>query len=95
MLAWVLALGSVAFAVVNLVFELTDRFDEGPTSDFAAGLSIANWLVASLKLVGQSLPSCRYLVCAEYRPAWSTSSCGRRPVRWSSTPWAALFRLSA
>ncbi len=51
-LAWVLALGSVAFAVVNLVFELTDRFDTGPTSDFAAGLSVANWLVAGLKVVG-------------------------------------------
>lgn len=47
-----LALGSVAFAVVNLVFELTDRFDNGPTSDFAAGLSVANWLVAGLKVIG-------------------------------------------
>lgn len=51
-LAWVLALGSVAFAVVNLVFELTGRFDEGPTAELAAGLSVANWLVAGLKVIG-------------------------------------------
>lgn len=51
-LAWLLALGSVAFAVVNLVFELTDHFEEGPTPELAAGLSIANWLVAGLKVIG-------------------------------------------
>lgn len=51
-LAWLLALGSVTFAVVNVAFELTGRFQSGDLSDYAAGLTIANWLVAGLKVIG-------------------------------------------
>jgi hypothetical protein len=52
LLAWLLALGSVGFAVVNVVFELTGRFAEGPLSEYGAALSIANWFVAALKVAG-------------------------------------------
>jgi hypothetical protein len=52
LLAWVLALGSVAFAVVNVVFESTGRFEDGPFAEYAAGLSITNWIVAALKVLG-------------------------------------------
>jgi uncharacterized membrane protein len=50
-LAWVLALGSIAFAVVNVVFEMTGRFEEGPLSQYATGLAIVNWFVAALKVL--------------------------------------------
>ena len=46
------ALGLVAFAAVNVAFEGTNHFAEGPHADYAAGLSILNWLVVSLKLFG-------------------------------------------
>lgn len=46
------ALGLVAFAAVNVAFEGTNHFAEGPHADYAAGLSILNWLVVGLKLVG-------------------------------------------
>jgi len=51
-LAWVLALGSIAFAVVNVVYEMTGRFAEGPLSEYEAGLTIVNWFVAALKVMG-------------------------------------------
>jgi hypothetical protein len=54
-LAWALAMGSVAFAVVNLVFEMTGRFEDGPLSEYEAGLTILNWFVAALKVFGASV----------------------------------------
>ena len=39
-LAWTLALGSIAFAVVNVVFEMTGRFEGGPLSEYETGLPI-------------------------------------------------------
>lgn len=46
------ALGLVAFAAVNVMFEGTNHFADGPLTDYAAGLSIMNWLVVGLKLLG-------------------------------------------
>jgi hypothetical protein len=54
-LAWVLALASIAFAVVNLVYEMTGRFEEGPFSEYEAGLTILNWFVAALKVFGAGI----------------------------------------
>lgn len=51
-LAWVLAVASITFAVVNVGFELTGRFSEGPLSEYASGLSVANWFVTALKVTG-------------------------------------------
>lgn len=51
-LAWLLAAASVAFAAVNVGFEVTERFEQGPLSEYAAGLSIANWFVTLIKLIG-------------------------------------------
>jgi hypothetical protein len=54
-LAWLLALGSIAFAVVNVVFEMTGRFEEGPLSEYETGLTILNWFVAALKVLGAGI----------------------------------------
>jgi hypothetical protein len=54
-LAWFLALGTLVFAVVNIVFEMTGRFDAGHLSEYAAGLSIANWFVVVLKVIGAAV----------------------------------------
>jgi hypothetical protein len=51
-LTWSLAFGSIAFAVVNVAFELSGGFEEGPLSEYATGLTIVNWFVAALKVVG-------------------------------------------
>ena len=54
-LAWVLAIGSIGFAVVNVVYEMTGRFDEGPLSEYEAGVTILNWFVAALKVIGAAV----------------------------------------
>lgn len=50
--AVLMALGCLAFAAVNVVFEVTGRFAEGRYAEYAAGLSVMNWVVTGLKLLG-------------------------------------------
>lgn len=53
--AVLVALGCVAFAALNVAYELTGRFDEGQYAEHAAGLSVMGWLVVGLKLVGAAV----------------------------------------
>jgi len=45
----------LGFAMVNVVFELTDHFASGPHADYAAALSVMDWFVAVLKVVGAAV----------------------------------------
>jgi hypothetical protein len=45
-------LGLLAFAAVNIAFEGTNHFANGPLAAYAAGLTVMNWLVVGLKLFG-------------------------------------------
>jgi len=49
------ALWCAGFAAINVWYELTDHFGTGRYADDRAALSVANWLVAVLKLVGVAL----------------------------------------
>ena len=49
---FLLALWCAGFAAVSIWFELTDYFDTGRYADDAAALSVVNWFVVVLKLVG-------------------------------------------
>jgi len=49
------ALGCLAFAVVNVVFEATDRFTDGPYAEYASAFTVMNWLVVGLKLLGAAV----------------------------------------
>lgn len=49
------ALGCLSFALVNVVFEVTDRFAEGPDAEYASAFTVMNWLVVGLKLVGAAV----------------------------------------
>jgi hypothetical protein len=49
------ALGCIGFAVVNVVFEMTDRFADGPYAEFASGIAVMNWLVVGLKALGAAV----------------------------------------
>ena len=53
--AALMALGSLGFALVNIIFETSDRFADGPYAEYASGLTVMNWLVAGLKLVGAAV----------------------------------------
>lgn len=50
--AVLMALGCLAFAGVNVFFEATDRFAQGRHAEYAAGLSVMNWVVTGLKVLG-------------------------------------------
>lgn len=53
--AWIAAAWSLGFATVNVVFELSGRFTAGPLVGYAAGLSVMDWLMAGLKVVGAAI----------------------------------------
>jgi hypothetical protein len=50
-----MALCCIGFAVVNIVFELTDRFADGPYAEYSTGITVMNWLVVGLKAVGAAV----------------------------------------
>ena len=54
-IGWLMALWCVGFAVVNVVFESTDHLAEGEYADYAAALTVMNWLVVGLKLLGAAV----------------------------------------
>ncbi|MET9671413.1 hypothetical protein ABZY19_39890 [Streptomyces sp. NPDC006475] len=49
------ALCLVGFAVVNIVFEITDHFAGGRYGDYAAAFTVMNWLVVCLKVIGAAV----------------------------------------
>lgn len=55
LVGWLLAVWCVGFAVVNVVFELTGRFAGGPLAAYAPGISVMNWFVAGLKVLGAAV----------------------------------------
>ena len=50
--AWLVAVWCVAFAAVNVVFEATGHFADGPHAEYATALSVMDWAVSVLKLLG-------------------------------------------
>jgi hypothetical protein len=47
-----MALWCLGFAVVNVMFEITGHFAGGAYAQYASGLSVMDWLVAGLKVLG-------------------------------------------
>ena len=45
----------MGFAVVNIVLESTDYLADGQYADYAAALTVMNWLVVGLKLLGAAV----------------------------------------
>ncbi|MFJ9390530.1 hypothetical protein ACIRON_17025 [Nocardioides sp. NPDC101246] len=69
--AVLMALGCLAFAGANVAFEVTDRFAEGRYAEYAVGLSVMNWTVTGLKVLGAAV---------------ALLSVAVRPIRFA-TPW--------
>lgn len=55
MLGRVLALGCLAFALVNVVLELTGHFTRGPLAAYATATSVMDWLVVGVKIVAAAV----------------------------------------
>ena len=47
-----MALSCLGFAAVNVLFEITDYFVGGPYAEYASEISVANWSVVVLNVVG-------------------------------------------
>jgi hypothetical protein len=54
-IGWLMAFWCVGFAVVNIVLESTGYLAEGEYADYAAALTVMNWLVVGLKLLGAAV----------------------------------------
>jgi hypothetical protein len=54
-LGWVLAAWCLGFAAVNIAFQITGRFANGPYVELAAGLAVMDWIVVGLKLSGAAV----------------------------------------
>lgn len=52
---WLVAAWCLAFAVVNVVYEVGGHFQEGPYAEYAAGISVMSWIVLVLKLLGAAI----------------------------------------
>ena len=52
---WLVAAWCVGFAVVNVVVESSNRFEDGPYAAYAAGLGVMSWVVFALKLLGAAI----------------------------------------
>ncbi|MFC5602771.1 hypothetical protein [Sporosarcina koreensis] len=50
-----MTLWCIAFAVVNIIFERTNHFAEGAFAEYAAGITVMNWLVVGLKALGAAV----------------------------------------
>ena len=77
------ALFCIGFAVVNVVFEMTDRYADGPYAEYVSGLSVMNWLVVGLKALGAAVA----LLSIAKRPFLS-------PERLGVLLWGAFTLLS-
>jgi hypothetical protein len=76
------ALWALAFAAVNIWFEATGHFSDGQYADYAAGLSVMNWLVTGLKVVGAAVA------------LLSVTDRSRRPRLLAVLLWAAFSTLA-
>lgn len=54
-IARLVALCCMGFAVINIVLELTDHFADGPYAEYSDGLAVMNWLVVGLKAAGAAV----------------------------------------
>jgi hypothetical protein len=79
-----MALWCLGFAAVNLVFEVTGHFAGGASAPYASGLSVADWLVAGLKVAGAAVA----LLSVAHRPG------PVRPAVVTVGVWAAFATLA-
>lgn len=82
-LGWSVALSCLGFALFNLWFEASDRFDTGSYAEYATGIAVMNWLVIAVKLAGAAVA----LLASASRPRLL------RPFLTSSLVWGAFATL--
>lgn len=51
----IIAVWCAGFAAISIWFEVTDHFDTGEYAGSASGLSVVNWIVTAIKVVGAAV----------------------------------------
>lgn len=51
----IMAVWCAGFAAISIWFEVTDHFGTGEYADHASGLSVLNWIVTAIKVVGATV----------------------------------------
>ena len=80
----------LGFALVNLYYEVTGRFEEGPHADYATGISVMSWIVLVLKLVGAAVA---ILSITKLPDSLSPRTLG--VLLWGATALLALYSLGS
>lgn len=52
---WLVAAWCVGFAAVNVAFETTGHFADGPYAEYSTALSVMDWTVSVLKILGAAV----------------------------------------
>lgn len=78
-----MTLWCIAFAVVNIVFERTNHFAGGPFAEYAAGITVMNWLVVGLKALGAAVALLSVVNFPKFQP----------PVLMTVLLWGAFATL--
>ncbi|WP_204034356.1 hypothetical protein [Micromonospora qiuiae] len=55
MIGHLMAACCIAFAIVNVVFEMTGHFADGPYAEYVSAIAVMNWLVVGLKAMGAAV----------------------------------------
>ena len=84
------ALWCAVFAYISFWFEVTDRFASGPHAAAAAALSVVNWYVFALKLVGVAAA-----VLATTRPPKFLGSPFVGVLLWAAFATVAIYVLGS
>ncbi|MEV0809623.1 hypothetical protein [Micromonospora sp. NPDC050200] len=77
------ALCCIGFAVVNVVFEMTGHFADGPYAEYVSAITVMNWLVVGLKTMGAAVA----LLSVAERPRFLS------PARLGVLLWGAFATL--
>jgi hypothetical protein len=84
------ALWCAVFAFISFWFEVTDRFASGPHAENVAALSVVNWYVFALKLVGVAAA-----VLATTRPPRFLGAPFVGVVLWAAFATVAIYVLGS
>lgn len=85
-LAWAMVVWCVGFAVVNVGFEASGHLDHGVLAGYSTGLSVMEWLVVALKLLGAGTA----LLTVSERPRW-VSATAPTVLVWGAFALLALY----
>ena len=85
-----MALCCIMFAIVNVVFEMTGHFADGPYVEYVRAIAVMNWLVVGLKAMGAAVA----LMSVAKRPRFLPPS-GLGVLLWGAFAMLGVYALGS